>query len=307
MYNIIPLIIVIISLTIVLVIIARKFSRLSNLDTENLPEEKVVKKKKEIINNRMEEKSKNFSKKVVKKLQPVVELWGQMQLRFRIYVGKVQNLWHHEQIVKKKKNVEVETNDKGNKTLSLIHEAEECLQNEEYEQAEDLFISAISLDSKSAPAYRGLGDAYLAKKELEEARQTYRFLLRLEPDDDSVLVKLAEISESQGDLEEAIEYYQQASLVNDALSPRFYHLAELLLKIEQPETAKEAIKQAVDLETQNPKYLDLFIETAIICQDKEMALEGFDKLRLVNPDNRKLDGFRDRINRITKTLKHFNT
>ena len=97
-------------------------------------------------------------------------------------------------------------------------------------------------------AYRGLGDTYLAKNSIEEARQTYKFLIRMEPDDDSVLVKLAEIAESQGNLEEAIEYYQQAVLVNDSFSPRFYHLAELLVKVGQPQVATEAILQARALE-----------------------------------------------------------
>ncbi len=143
-----------------------------------------------------------------------------------------------------------------------------------------------------------MGDAYLAKNSLEEARQTYRFVLQLEPDDDSVMVKLAEIAESQGDVEEAIEYYQHAVLVNDALSPRFYHLAELLLKVDQASVAKEAVLQAVELEPKNPKYLDLLIETAIICGDRVLAQKGYNDLRLVNPENNKLNDFLDRINKM---------
>ena len=120
----------------------------------------------------------------------------------------------------------------------------------------------------------------------------------MEPDDDSVLVKLAEIAESQGDLEEAIQYYQQAVLVNDSFSPRFYHLAELLLKVAQPQVAKEAILQAVELEPQNPKYLDFLIEIAIICGDKTLAIKAYGDLRLVNPENQKLHSLKDRIYKI---------
>ena len=84
----------------------------------------------------------------------------------------------------------------------------------------------------------------------------------------------------------------------DSVSPRFYHLAELLLKVEQPEVAKESIVQAVELEPQNPKYLDLLTETAIICRDKDLALQSYNDLRGVNPDNQKLDGFKDRIDQL---------
>ena len=112
------------------------------------------------------------------------------------------------------------------------------------------------------------------------------------------MVKLAEIAESQGDLEEAIGYYQQAVLVNDSFSPRFYHLAELLVKVGQPQVAVESILQAVELEPQNPKYLDLLIEIAIICGNKDLALKGYGELRLVNPENQKLHSFKDRIYKI---------
>ena len=62
--------------------------------------------------------------------------------------------------------------------------------------------------------------------------------------------------------------------------------------------AKEAALQAVELEPQNPKYLDLLIETAIICGDKATAVRSLEELRLVNPDNQKLDSFRERITKI---------
>ena len=109
------------------------------------------------------------------------------------------------------------------------------------------------------------------------------------------LEKLAEIAESQGDLEEAIEYYQQAVVINDSLSPRFVHLAELLLRVGQPLVAREAIEAAVELEPQNPKYLDLLTETAILCQDKTLALKVYSTLCLVNPENKKLPDLKQRI------------
>ena len=117
-------------------------------------------------------------------------------------MGKIEKLLHHEHVLKTKiKNKNVSTEEKEQKLNQLIHDGEQHLKLGNYDQAEERFIAAIKTDTKSAAAYRGLGDTYLAKNSLEEARQTYRFLIRMEPDDDSVLVKLAEIAESQGDLE----------------------------------------------------------------------------------------------------------
>jgi hypothetical protein len=108
-------------------------------------------------------------------------------------------------------------------------------------------------------------------------------------------LKGMQMLEREGNSAEAIACYQQAVVINDNLSPRFYHLAELLLKEKQPETALEAIESALDLEPKNPKYLDLLIEVAILLNDKKMAMDAYNELRLVNPENQKLDSFKSRI------------
>jgi tetratricopeptide (TPR) repeat protein len=284
----------------ILYIVVRHFPEVSNLDAEGLPEEQVARKKKEIIGKRVEEQSRRWQALVARRLAPLAVPWKKIQLRFRVYVGKVERLWHHEETVKKAALPQqpLSAGDKEQKLLELIQEGQNNLSHEHYEQAEEAFISAIKIDQNSAEAYRGLADTYLAKQSLAEARETYLFLLQLEPENDNVLVKLAEIAETQGNLEEAIAYYQQAVVINDLLSPRFYHLAELLLKVNQPDIAREAIESALDLEPKNPKYLDLLIEIAILLSDKKMALDTYNELRLVNPENQKLDSFKSRINEL---------
>jgi tetratricopeptide (TPR) repeat protein len=278
-------------------IIIRHFPQVTNLDTAHLPEEQTARKKKEIINKRVDEQARHLQAAFGKRLAPLAQPWKKLQLRFRIYVGKMERLWHHEETIKKASNPpEVLTDtDKEQKVVQLIQEGQNSLGHEHYDQAEESFIAAIKLDQNSGQAYRGLADTYLAKESFVEAKETYRFLLQLEPDNDSVLVKLAEIAEREGNSAEAIACYQQAVVINDNLSPRFYHLAELLLKEKQPETALEAIESALDLEPKNPKYLDLLIEVAILLNDKKMAMDAYNELRLVNPENQKLDSFKSRI------------
>ena len=278
------------------VVVVRKFPQVSNLDVNSLPQEKINQKKQEIISRRIEEKTKSIKAKSERLFLPLIKFWKQWQLKFRVYVGKIERLWHHEQIKKIKTKSKISPEELNKKIEQLITEGEQALQFNQWDRAEEKFIAVIKLNSRSAPAYRGLGDAYFAREQLEEARETYRFVLQLEPEDDSVLVKLAGIAESQGDLEEAIEYYQKAILVNDSVSTRFAKLADLLVKIGQPTAAKEAILGAIELEPQNPKYLDLLAEIAILCRDKVLAERAYNDLRLVNPENNKLPDLRERIN-----------
>lgn len=297
--NIVFLVIILICLAVMAVIFARKFPQLANLDLTNLEEEKQFQTKQQIIGKRIAEHNRRVKEVWAQRLRPVIRFWGRVQLKFRIFVGQVERLLHHEQSVRQPaKKSPMISEEKLQKIPGILAEADQMLGAGNLNRAEELYISAIKIDKKCAAAYRGLGDTYFAKNSLEESRETYRFALHLDPGDDSVMVKLAQIAESQGDLEEAIQYYQQATVANDSLSPRFYHLAELLLKVGHPDVAKEAALQAVQLEGKNPKYLDLLLETAIICGDKAIARLYFNELRLVNPDNKKLDELLLRIDRL---------
>lgn len=294
--NILFLLVTLVCLGVIGFIIWSKIPQISNLDTANLPQEKTNRKKNEIILRRLDVKSHETKQKLGEKLKPLQTIWGKFQLKFRIYVGKVERLLHHEQMVKTKQaNSQLSNEELMAKLKSLIQEGSQYLEAGSFDQAEQAFIGAIKIDAKSADAYRGLAETYWRRGAREEAKQTFIFLLQLEPENDAVMVRLAQMAEEDNNIYEAIEYYQLAVVVNDALSPRFAHLAELLLKVGQNEIAKEAIMQAVELEPQNPKYLDFLLETAILCQDKKLATEAFSKLRMSNPENSKLPDFKYRI------------
>lgn len=294
--NILFLLVTLVCLGVIGFIIWRKIPQVANLDVANLPQEKTNRKKNEIILRRLDLKSNETKKKLGKKLKPLQAIWGQLQLKFRIYVGKIERLLHHEQMVKtKQENSQLSSEELTNKLKSLVKEGQQYLEAGSFDQAEQSFIGAIKINAKSADAYRGLAETYLRRGAKEEAKQTFIFLLQLEPNNDAVMVRLAQMAEEDNDIDQAIEYYQLAVVANDALSPRFAHLADLLLKVGQNEVAKEAIMQAVELEPQNPKYLDFLLETAILCQDKKLATEAFSKLRMSNPENSKLPEFKYRI------------
>lgn len=294
------LLVFIAAIVIILFIIFRKLPQLTVLNVETLPHEIEARTKKQILLKRMEAEGKEMQARWKARLTPIKFWWSRGQAAFRRYVGRIERLWDHEKTTKERKPIfkPVQTPAAVEKLDELILAAEQALAKKQFERAEELFIAAIKINKKLAPAYRGLATTYFEKGALEEAKQTYEFLLQLEPSSDQTCVQLSNIAEMQGDTMAAIQYLEQAVVLNDALSPRFYHLGELLLKVDQPATALEAVRSAIALEPKNPKYLDLLLETAILVNDKDLASETFSELRLANPDNQKLGGFKERIEKL---------
>ena len=64
------------------------------------------------------------------------------------------------------------------------------------------------------------------------------------------------------------------------------------------EDAKQNIQEALDLEPNNPRYLDLILDLSIMKKDKESALYYLEKLAEVNPENNKLNELSERIEAI---------
>lgn len=293
MYNILPFILILFSLAVIIFVIIRKFPQLSLLDVNSIPEVKMERKKEEILRKKVEEKMTGFGKRQEKFWKPLIQELKELQLVFRKYVGRVQKIVvDSERKFKKRRTT---TSEAKRSAAVLLKEAETAREQNDLELAEKKYIEAIQLDPKNQDAYFGLGGAYFAKGELDDAEEALTYLIRLNPEHDGGLVKLAEIAEELGNVEKAIEYYEKSLLVEDSKAPRFIKITELLMSINKPETALEAIKQAVELEPQNPKYLDMMAEVSIKCGNKQSAEDAFQRLRMVNPENQKLDVFKTRI------------
>ena len=70
MYNIIPLIIILISLLVIIVIVAKKFSVLSSLDLKSIPAEKEASMKERIISNRLKRNFVRWGSKAIRVIMP---------------------------------------------------------------------------------------------------------------------------------------------------------------------------------------------------------------------------------------------
>lgn len=285
-----------ISLLIVILFLIQTWPQLTLLDVQKLPELRESKKKDEILRRRAAVRTVSKNRGVNVTAVWLIDFFRRIQDNFRFQVDRLERrLVEYRHRFPKLPLTDEEIRIRRKQVKELLLEAGSALTAGAYDTAEKAFIGVISLDEKNAAAYQGLGDVYFAEHQITEARQTYRYAVFLDKHNEHALVRLAEIAEAEGALGTAVEYYQQAILLNDSMSIRFLKLYELLTELGQPETALVAIQEALALEPQSPKYLDNFIEASIMVENKNLAEEGYQRLRMVNPENQKLGAFRERI------------
>jgi len=261
MYNIWPLIIILIALLVVLFIIFRRFPALAVLDVENIPEEKEQMIKEKIIKDRMRRKFSNLNK-----------FFGFLGNFF----NKISKLiWDGLENFKKKQEKKIETNSlinvsKEDKIKLLFSQAKELIREEELKEAEQKLIEVISLDDKNLPAFFELGELYHLQGKLQEAKQTLLYAL-----------KLAEIA----------NYKQDQAEIN-------YNLALIAKDLNDIDGAILSLLKALEKDQNNPRYLDLMLDLCIIKKDKNLALEYLQRIKEVNPENQNIADWEEQINSI---------
>lgn len=265
MYNIIPLILILISLSVIIVIVAKKFSVLANLDIENIQAEKEAKFKEQIIGNRLKRTVIKWGAKTMKIIKPA---GNAIAFFFK---------WAYKKLHELKEETEtkpIQTEEDAKRTIEkLSSEAEEMEKQENIAEAEKRYIEIIGLDSKNIGAFESLAKLYFKRKEYEEAKQTFNHVLKLKES----------INEAEIDVSMAQTFFDLA-LVFQAAGDFF--------------EAAENMRKALELEPNNPRYLDTMLEISIIIKDKDLSRKTFEKLEAANPENQKLDDFKARIEEI---------
>lgn len=265
MYNIIPLILILISLGVIVFIVIKKFPALANLDIENMPAEKEAKFKEQIIGNRLKRNLVKWNSKVTRMVKPIGEASGDLAK------------WANKKLIEMrdsyKKELEVNNLDLNNKINQLFREIDDLIKKEELAEAEKRLIEIIGLDNRNIKAFRMLGDLYLEKKSFEEAKQTFEYILKLKE------------NEATG------ETSREDGLI-------YFDLALACQSMDDLETAIANLQKALNIEPNSPRYLDTMLEMSIIKKDKVLAEKAYDKLKEVNPDNQKLSEFKKKIDEL---------
>ena len=230
------------------------------IDIDSIPKERERKIKEKIILDK-------FNRIRTKKMHGVVKSSGAAVNTLSKYGRRaVQKLYQLEQYYQKLKNVSSDDVKPLDSTSlkRIINEAGELVRQGEYIPAEKLYIEIISHNPKSVSAYEGLGNLYLKSGNIEQARETLLFTLRLAPEDASVNVSMAELE----------------------------------IKGENFLAATDRLRKAVKIRPKNPKYIDFYIETSLNAKLLKDVRKGLSRLKEVNPENKKIVDFEERFSKL---------
>ncbi|MFA6466373.1 MAG: hypothetical protein WCV71_00755 [Patescibacteria group bacterium] len=291
MLDVFLVIIILLSLGFIIWRVIKKFSLLTNINVDNLPEVKIQRQKEAILKTRLERS------------------WMEIFAKLQVLAGpaKTKLKGSLKQYYKKLKDIEKDIKHRGFEKLSssvdksqaideILTTAKQQINNEEYNQAEEIILDAIGLDQHNIEAYRLLAEVYRLKKEYSQARETLEYLLKLtHAEDPDVYYSLADIARERGNLKQAEEEYIKSISLSDDNYLYLLSLAEVYIDLEEEEKALETAKRALLLAPNNPKILDFLINISIIMSDKELASDYLDKLKEVNPANQKIAEFIERI------------
>jgi len=292
--NIILIVIALACLAYLGYIIFRKFPILSNINTKEIPGLRDVQTKQKILEDKLK-------RDVVKNWDSLRDFFGLRQWSLRDVASAWQErLSKLEREYRKMIHKDLSSQVKKNKQLEdLLDNAKTYLTDEEYVKAEEVLIDILSLDEHNIEAYFLLTQVYQSKKELDHARETLEYLLKLTHNEDpKVFQNLAQLSMARGNLKQAEEDYLRSISLDENNYLYYLNLAEVYLSMGEQEKALEAAKQSLVLAPNNPKVLDFLIELSIILHDAELGIKYLERLQEANPDNNKIDALRTRLEQL---------
>lgn len=261
MYNLWPLIIITLTLLAIAFIIFRHFPALAVLDSENIPEEKERRIKEKIIRDRMQRKFRfleNFFQKAFSLLNKVSEIfWSKLEkIRDQKKEARVEKTLAESPVIERIK--------------IIFSTADEYINQEDWVEAEKKLIEIISLDDKNFLAFSKLGKVYQEQEKWQEAKQTLLYA-----------VKLAEL-------------FPDNIVITD-FSNLNYSLALINQELNDVSGAMFSLSKALEIDPNNPRYLDLMLNLCIMKKDKKMAEEFLDKIKKANPQNNNISDWEKEV------------
>jgi len=289
MYTIIPLILIITSLGIILVIIARHAPKAAALDVSTLPEEREAQLKSSILENRLLRKIDSIFKISTHILAPLTRNFTRWYEQGKTRMRSLERAYRFQGGLpdSEKKSAK--------KAQATAREAQENFAQSNFTKAETLYLSAIKMDPLSAESYMGLGTTYAKMNEWEQARETFEYVTKTWPQNDEAFAALAMVEENQGNTDEAKDHFLHALSINNEVIDYHLGLAELYLAKDDKEKAFSSLQKAQVLEPNNPKVLDRLLQVSILVGNKEIASEVLEKIKKSNPDHGKISEFEKTI------------
>ncbi|MBI2483698.1 tetratricopeptide repeat protein [Candidatus Uhrbacteria bacterium] len=271
--NVISIFIIIICIAAIAYLVGRRLRIVASINIDALPQEREASVRKRILRERL--------------LRSMHE-WREILSRFAIPLFAILYRFFHRsyaklRAVKESYPSSEDSGAAGKKTVipdDLISRGFESIEKESYYDAEQDFIEAIKLDPRRVDPYMGLSRVYLEQKEFKEAEATLKHVLRL----------ARRIDAADSNFPSSPESIQTEVL---------YDLWEVCILQGRSEEALSWILKAVEMEANNPRFLDSLTATYIALGRRLYAEQALDRLRAANPENKKIVEFFGQISKLS--------
>lgn len=252
-------------------IVYGKIDKLRNISGNNFKKERERSTKNDLVAQRLERKFTNVGEKIIIFVSP---LGKRLFYGLRGLYRKIVRL---ERQYNEKSDTQIEKEGQRESTsLKLNTEIDELIEKKEYAIAEKKLIEMISLSPKDPIWYRLLGEVYMQTRQYEQAGETFEYIIAL----DEKIKNESEIINGTTGVELAGDYV---------------NLAIVYREKGEIEKAVENVEKACRLEANNPRNLDLLFEMSILAGNKVTAWEAHDRLKQVNPENKKLLDMKEKL------------
>lgn len=252
---------IIVCLAVIVMVLYRKLPHIANVDVDSLRQEKNRNVKNALTEERLKRKIFGFGKKAKGAVSPKMKTFiSSIQTKADNVKAKQKELDQKKRKTKIKSAGKETTKQHLGQLLEEAHASEE---KDDFDEAEEKLMEALSLDKKNVDIYRALAELYEKKKEFQQAKETRDYILKLSGKDAAPedLFASAQVASGLGDYTDA----------------------------------RALAKRAVAKESSNPRFLDLLLEQAILLKDKNLAWDTFGKLKKVNPENKKIEEYDRKI------------
>ncbi len=271
MLDIIFLTILIISVFGVFFIILKKFAQLKSIDTSIITKEIQDKQKNELLKTRLKRKIKSYFIKDNNKKGKIDNLQTKVESSIKRY-ETIKEYNFINKIAKAPEKRVFYMNE-------LAEDIKKNIDSKEYLIAEDLCFQYLKLDKDNTNALEMLASIYNMNNSKQKAIQTYEYIV-------SILKKTKNKDNTRDNNQKIVKFLIKVADI---------YLSDLNYK-----KIADILKSAFLIDENNPKILDLLIESYINLKDKFMAERTLKKMEEANPENLKIIEFRDRIEKMFK-------
>jgi len=288
MYFIIVIaIILIVSAALLARIILRRLPELRVLDISQIPGEKQDKNKISILEAKFLRQKKTADNKIGQIINPVKDFFGSALAKAQSSVA----------VMEKKYKRQGEVEEVRTKSINeLSAEAKANISAGKYAQGEKDLIEIISRDKKNTSAYEMLFDIYRLTKSYSQAEEIIRYLIKLKS---LKYRKNKNVDSLKKEKMEDTEVEVLETLDTDDELARYYNdLASIYELMDKKDKALDAYLKANAILPNNPKFLDKVIDLAIGVGDKGLAKKTYKRLKEINPENAKLEQFREALEKL---------